>query len=292
MKNKKLKTFCIVAKHESYRKVEPILNESFNSIRSRIVALEKELGGKLFETQGRKLLLTSFGRSFLPHAKKIIDTIESEILTFQEDIQGGKGVLTIGTTQAIGGVWMTDFLNIFLEEHPEISVVIKAADFPFNLLTREVDVSIDAVDVENKDMVKIEISDYTMSLYASQSYIDKHGFPKTKEELADHSIIAFSEGLSKPYELINWHLSLLPQDYEPRVSINSGLAIRTFVELGKGIGSVSQIGAKYAKEKLVKILPQIAKGPSLKIFLRYPKSREASKKIKALQDSLVKNRIN
>ena len=68
-----LKTFLTVAGLLSFNKAAERLNYAQSSISAQIQALETQLGVRLFDRLGRRILLTEAGEQLIPYAEKIID---------------------------------------------------------------------------------------------------------------------------------------------------------------------------------------------------------------------------
>jgi LysR family transcriptional repressor of citA len=72
-------TFLVVAKHENYRKAAEELFITSTSVFNHIKNLENLLKVKLFEQNGRNIILTEDGKNFFPIATKTITTYEKGI---------------------------------------------------------------------------------------------------------------------------------------------------------------------------------------------------------------------
>ena len=67
-----LETFFSVIKHKNFSKAAEILNCSQPTVSSRIKNLEYELDCKLFEKDGKNVMLTKEGEIFVGYAKTIL----------------------------------------------------------------------------------------------------------------------------------------------------------------------------------------------------------------------------
>jgi len=101
MEIKHLRTFLKVGKLLSFNKAAESLNYAQSSISAQIQALEEELGVKLFDRLGRRILLTEAGERLVPYAEKIIDLADET----RTEIGGGaepEGSLTIRIPESLG----------------------------------------------------------------------------------------------------------------------------------------------------------------------------------------------
>jgi DNA-binding transcriptional LysR family regulator len=101
MEIRHLKTFLTVAKLLSFNKAADRLHYAQSSISSQIQALEEELGVKLFDRLGRRILLTEAGERLAPYAEKIID-LADETRTEIGGAAEPEGSLTIRVPESLG----------------------------------------------------------------------------------------------------------------------------------------------------------------------------------------------
>ncbi len=289
METKKLKAFCAVAEHLSYTKAADAIFENYGTVRKWLISLEKELKTHLFNISDKKFVLTESGEQFLPHAQKIIESVENEIACFEDKSKEVEGDFIIATTNSIANFWIINYVKEFIKDNPLLNVKIKASDGDLSLVHREADVAITVKAFNREDVKQILINTFHMNLYASEEYIKNKGMPKTIKDLKNHDIISYGSDIPYPYEQINWHLDYLPEDKNPHICINSGAGVLKFIEEGMGIGSISKEGAQSSKINLIKILPDALQGPDINLFLRFPKTRANSIKIKMFYEYIKKS---
>jgi len=71
-----LRTFCIVAEHESFRDAADKLFITASAVSHQIRNLEDELGQKLFERRSRSIHLTEAGKSFYEDINPLINELD------------------------------------------------------------------------------------------------------------------------------------------------------------------------------------------------------------------------
>ena len=88
-----LRYFATLAHLEHYTKAAEILSITQPSLSHAISSLEKELGVKLFEKDGRNVVLTKCGQAFLVDVEQALDMLDSSVNKLQ--MTGlGEGVLS------------------------------------------------------------------------------------------------------------------------------------------------------------------------------------------------------
>ncbi len=96
MKLMQLEYFQTLARILHYTKAAQALHISQPSLSYAIAMLEKELGVELFETKGRKTILSSYGATFLEYVNQALDSLDTGVKTLRS-IQGATtGEVSIG----------------------------------------------------------------------------------------------------------------------------------------------------------------------------------------------------
>lgn len=83
-----LRDFLMMAKTLNYAEAANNLYISHSSLYKHIKALEEELGGALFDRDGRTITLSAYGQLFLPHAMRLVNVEErcmAELTTWREE---------------------------------------------------------------------------------------------------------------------------------------------------------------------------------------------------------------
>jgi DNA-binding transcriptional LysR family regulator len=73
MELRDLKTFVAVARLQSFHRASDELHTAQSTVSARIAALEEDLGVRLFERLGRRIVLTEPGRRLLDYARRMVD---------------------------------------------------------------------------------------------------------------------------------------------------------------------------------------------------------------------------
>lgn len=79
-----LRSFVTVAELESFQEAAFALNISQPALSRRVQKLEEMLGVQLLERTTRKVSLSTVGRDFLPKAQRLIDELDTSLLSVRE----------------------------------------------------------------------------------------------------------------------------------------------------------------------------------------------------------------
>ena len=119
MEFRHLNTFLMVANQMSFFKAAQQLHYAQSSVSAQIMALEDELGVKLFDRLGRRILLTEAGEQLLPYAQKIV-AIADESLAALRQPDTLKGMLTIRVPETLAVCRLPAILEHFRPRHPQV----------------------------------------------------------------------------------------------------------------------------------------------------------------------------
>lgn len=121
-----LRYFVTLAHLEHYTKAAELLSITQPSLSHAISSLEKELGVKLFEKEGRNVVLTKCGQAFLEDVEQSLSILDSSINKLQ--ITGsGEGQLDIAVLRTLSTQFVPNLVRDYIKEHPDQNI-----DFHFH----------------------------------------------------------------------------------------------------------------------------------------------------------------
>ncbi|UOE96145.1 LysR family transcriptional regulator [Alkalihalobacillus sp. LMS39] len=132
-----LYTFVTAAQFENFYKTAETLYLSQPTVTVHIKQLEKELGTPLFERKGRNIVLTTYGKEFLPHATKIIETLSDGLHHIENVRQGYHQTLSIAVSPLIASTYLPYWIKKFIRYYPDIEVVVHVMES--HLISEEVE---------------------------------------------------------------------------------------------------------------------------------------------------------
>ena len=154
-----------------------------------IDALEKRLGSKLFQRHARGYTPTEAGQELL----KVAQTTEEQFSQLVSRIKGhGDTVAGELVVTAITGIsaLLTPIFAAFQEAHPAVSIRFISDMRVFRLDYGEAHVAIRAGGApQEPDNVVLPLVRMQMGLYASASYVQRHGKPDGIADFAHHRFV-------------------------------------------------------------------------------------------------------
>jgi DNA-binding transcriptional LysR family regulator len=123
-----LQAFTAVSETASFSQAAEKLFLTQPAVSKRIAGLEQELDSPLFDRIGRQVVLTEAGKALLPHARRILDEVESSRRAIT-DLSGRiAGRLSLGTSHHIGLHRLPTLLRELRRRYPELQLDIRFLD--------------------------------------------------------------------------------------------------------------------------------------------------------------------
>lgn len=122
-----LKCFVSVARTLNFSEAARRNYVSQSTVSRYIIELEKEFGVQLFVRSHRDVVLTNEGKTLLPYAIEIIETLSKATSVIRQMHDGGKGRITIAC-DATSFSFPSVCIEAFAEKYPEINIEVKELD--------------------------------------------------------------------------------------------------------------------------------------------------------------------
>jgi DNA-binding transcriptional LysR family regulator len=286
----KLRIFHAVASAGSFTHAGQMLSLSQSAVSRQISALEEEITTPLFQRHARGLTLTDEGEMLFTAVSDVLARLAQAEEALKNVRDAPRGMLKITSSHGIGTYWLVPRMDEFLKECPEVEVHLVMEDRELDLAQREADIAIRMRAPVQADLIQRKLFTVHYHMYATKDYLARHPAPKSMDELADHTIIAYGETAAPEIRDINWLLDQTrrrPAGKGRIIRINNVTGILCATEAGIGIAAVPDYVAA-ERPHLIRVLPDIS-GPSFDVHLVYADALRQSKRVAAFRDFLVRS---
>ncbi len=123
-----LQYFLYTAKYNNITNAAKHLYVSQSTLSRHIMALENELGVKLFERNNKQLELTEAGKTFYKDSGSFINHMEAVINNVQSADKGHSGILRLTLPSQLYGI-LSEPLSIMRKKHPGIRLILESYMF-------------------------------------------------------------------------------------------------------------------------------------------------------------------
>lgn len=230
-----LRYFLSVARGGSSLAAARMLGTSQSTVHRRLLDLEMRIGCKLATRTPSGYRLTEAGQRLLPYAERAEDAIsafERQCSAVDTDLAGSVRV-TCSSTLA-DRLATSHLIETFHTLYPRLRVEFVITDRYLDLAKGEADIAIRTGEPSDQNLVGRKIASVPWAVYATRSYVQRHGRPERPESLNDHFVIAF-DGEIANYAAARWLRSVAPRAKIAARS-DSWPAFVATVKTGVGIG--------------------------------------------------------
>jgi DNA-binding transcriptional LysR family regulator len=285
----KLRVFHAVAEAGSFTRAGDELGLSQSAVSRKISALEDTAAAPLFHRHARGLILTEQGELLYRTVREVFAKLAMVEGQLAENKDHPKGQLKVTSTVGLGSFWLAPRIGEFIDLYPDVSVDLVLDDKELDLSMREADVAIRLIPPRQAELVQRHLMTIRNFIYASRTYIERYGVPRSIADLSNHKIVVYGDETRPPVPELNWLLTLgVPEDQprRPVLTVNNVYSILRAVQSGLGIAQF----AKFMGEEqhgLVQILPEV-EGPRMEAYFVYPEELRNSKRIQVFRDFLLR----
>lgn len=232
-----VRLFRAIQRLGSMRRVASDHGVVVNTIRRRIERIETRLGLTLVHRSANGIVLAEDGEKLLRIGQAMGDAAEWDLAESTTDVLVRPGQLTIACTEGIGTLWLTPRMSRLQALVPKMTVGL---DFDYNLerdRTHEADIWLTYEQPVHADLTTSKLATIHFAVYASKSYIQRHGVPSTMDSLKCHRIVEHvSPGVRS--ELLNFLIGTNRPKGFVAMRTNSSLSQLWSVAKGVGIGAL------------------------------------------------------
>jgi DNA-binding transcriptional LysR family regulator len=231
------------------------LLQTTSAISRSLSRLEAKLDVTLLRRTTRRLELTEEGQAFLAQARKIVDAVEEAEEQMALRRQQPAGRLRVNAAAPFMLHVIAPLVSGFRERYPDIQLELHSSDQIIDLLEQRTDVAIRIGALRDSTLHARPLGSNRLRILASPAYLKAHGTPKTVEELANHSLLGFTQ----PASLNQWPLRHPLGDslaISADLSASSGETLRHLALAGVGIVCLADFmtQADRARGDLVQLL--------------------------------------
>lgn len=228
-----LRTFLAVARFGRLTVAAARMGSDHTTVARRIGALESALQSKLFDRSPQGYALTPQGEQLLPLAEQM----EALALTAQdrvgEDDHAIDGAVRIGVPEGFGTCFLAPRIAKLCDRHPGLVVQMVAGPNIYSLSKREADLAIVLSPPPEGRLVARKLTDFTLGLYASKSYLAGAPPLRSPADLGAHRFVGYIDDLIYSPELN--YLNQVNSQIVTRIESSNLIAQLKATEAGAGI---------------------------------------------------------
>ena len=200
--------------------------------------LEAKLDTTLINRTTRRMDLTEEGKYFFERSKLILAQMDEleEHLSSRQQKPAGRLRINAAVPFMLHGI--VPYIAEFRRLYPDIQLELNSDDLIIDLLEQSTDIAIRIGALADSTLHARSLGCTPLHILASPAYLQRHGTPTSVAELAEHTLLGFSQTET----LNHWPLRHVEGDRwlsEPGIAASSGETLRQLALEGQGICCLS-----------------------------------------------------
>ena len=163
--------------------------QSVNALRRKVDDLERQLGVTLLTRHIDGVRATNEGEQVVACARRMEQAAIDLVRTRDRSEAAIAGEVRLAVTEGLGTFWIAPRLIEFQRAYPRVLVDVSCAMQSADVLRLEADLAVQLTRPVAKDVKVYKLGRLHAMPFASKSYIDTYGQPKTLNELRKHRIV-------------------------------------------------------------------------------------------------------
>lgn len=243
-----LKYVCAIAATGSFSRAAEQCHVAQPSLSQQVSKLEDELGTRLFDRLGRSVRLTDAGRTFLPHARTVLQQTELARSEVEGRRKDARGTVIVGVIPTIAPYYLPERIGAFTRRFPEATLRVVEETTPQlveSLRSLAVDIAVLSLPLRHREFDVVPL--LTERLYAAlpPDHPRAEAASVSLRELREERFVLLREShCFRDIALTACHRARL----DPRVAFESGQFSSLLGMVAAGVG--------------VSLVPEMAVDPS------------------------------
>jgi DNA-binding transcriptional LysR family regulator len=253
-----------------------------------IKQLEARLGVRLLQRTTRQVAPTLDGEAYYRRCLSILADIEEAESAFTG--AKPKGLLRVDVHGTLARYFMLPGLPRFLALYPDIQLHVSEGDRFVDLIREGVDCVLRVGRPSDSALIGRRIALLEEATFASPAYLERHGTPRTPDELEGHRMVGFLSSATGNVMPLEFTVDGLTRQVTLPMTV-SVVGAEIYSAAGRlGLGLIQtpryRAAADLASGALVEVLADTPPAPA-PVYVMYPHSRQLSPRVRVFIDWLA-----
>ena len=204
-----------------------------------IESLEAALGGgPLFTRSPGGLTPTRAASALEPHARAMAAAAETLMRTASGEAEAVRGTVRLTASEIVAAEILPAILTDFREAWPQVDIELVASNRIEDVLRRDVDIAVRMARPTQDALFARRVGAVELIFHAHRAYLQKHGEPRTLDELRGHTLIGYDR--IRPISAATLQLDFEVTSDLFALRTDSEITQLAFLRAGYGIGPVQR----------------------------------------------------
>jgi DNA-binding transcriptional LysR family regulator len=261
------------------------LNQAKSNLSRALSVLEKNLGAQLIYRNTRSLHPTEAGLQFYEKCKLAYREINSNIESLKQNEETLRGRFCITAAMDLAQTIFPPILSDFSRIHKELRLELRGENRMVDLVREGIDLAVRIGNLSNSNLKSSKISDLSVILVATNSYLLSRPKIKVMESLKDHALISFIKSSQKSISLSRRGGALQKVNIQASLVANDSLVAKALVMQDLGVALLPEFLCynELKSGQLTRVLPDFASRP-VPVHFVWSQHQATSPKVRAFID--------
>src|SRR5918996_6569794 len=162
----------------------------------RLASLEGRLGVRLINRTTRSLHMTDEGAAYYETCTRVLAEIQEADAAVSAGRAEPRGILRVALPASFGNQHVAPLVPAFAERYPDVQLALSLSDRAVNVVEEGFDLAVRIADLADSSLAARKLAPNRRVVCASPAYLQRHGTPRTPEDLAKHNCLATDFAMS------------------------------------------------------------------------------------------------
>lgn len=287
-----LTSFLEAASAGSFTAAAVRLEVSPAAVSKNVMALEAELGVRLFNRNTRRIRLTPEGERFAEQARGALRALDDAVAGVSQAQAAPAGRVRISVGASFGREYVLPVVPALLAAHPKLEIEVALDNRTVDLVGEGYDIGIRGGRARDSSLVSRRVCALPLVLLASPDYLSRRGRPRRADDLARHDLIGvrFADGHSATWKLrpaprkpaVEWLPTARAWVSDPEAQLDLARAHAGIVQV-----ALHHAATDLASGRLQRVLADLHDPEDREIHLHYPHRQFLSPRVRVVVDTLL-----
>lgn len=175
----------------NYTQAAQRLGLSPAAVSKAIARQEASIGIALFRRTTRSMQLSPPGRVFYEECKKALALLEQAERSLSQHQKEPEGRVRISVPTTYGHYRVLPLVGEFTALHPRVELEVNVSNENVDLVAGRFDLAVRMGEIRDSSLIVRKLEDAELGVFASPSYLERHGFPEQPSDLEQHVCLGF-----------------------------------------------------------------------------------------------------
>jgi len=286
-----LTAFVKVVELGGFSAAAPALRLTPSAVSKLIARLEQRVGVRLLQRTTRQVHCTPEGEAYYQRVAPLLAELRASEREVSDRSGAPRGLLRVTTSVAIGMHRVAPLVPDFLDRYPELQLDLTVEDRVNDLVAEGFDIAVRLGRATDSSLKARKIGQARRHIYAAPSYLQRHGTPRTPDDLLKHNCLNFSgQNVLNRWPVQDKDKSRLREiEVAGNFRGNNGELLFQMALAGIGLMRLADLVAEgpMREGKLVRLLQPYDPPDSVPLYAVWPQGRFTPPKVRVFVDFLL-----